>query len=100
MFIANGYVYGGHPEEPIRVKNVRTLPDMMMLLTFNTGEVRLFDASTLTGKVFEPLSNPDVFSTAAVEYGTVVWDDGNIDCAPEYMYENSYEYRSAYPVAS
>ncbi|WP_080664523.1 DUF2442 domain-containing protein [Enterocloster clostridioformis] len=65
---------------------------MMMIITFSTGEQRLFDASILDGPVFEPLKNTDVFKCAEVEHGVVTWQDGEIDCAPEFMYENSYEY--------
>ena len=33
-----------------------------------------------------------IFKNAKVEYGVVTWADGEIDIAPETMYENSYEY--------
>jgi hypothetical protein len=33
-----------------------------------------------------------VFKTAAVDHGVVTWLDGEIDCAPEFLYEHSYEY--------
>lgn len=92
MFISNGIVYGGQPEETIKVKSVKPLDDMMMIITFSSGEQRLFDASILSGPVFEPLKNADIFKQAVVDHGVVTWQDGEIDCAPEFMYENSYEY--------
>jgi hypothetical protein len=71
---------------------VKILPDYIMLITFSTGETRLFDATNLEGKVFEPLKDKSVFQNAEIEHGVVTWNNGEIDCAPEYMYENSYEY--------
>ena len=92
MYFSNGYVYGGTPTETLKVTSVRTMADMILILTFNTGETRLFDATVLEGKAFEPLQNPDVFNSATVEFGMVVWNNGEIDCDPEYMYEHSFEY--------
>lgn len=92
MFISNGIVYGGQPEETIKVKSVKPLDDMIMIITFSTGEQRLFDASILNGPAFEPLKDIEVFKSAVVDHGVVTWQDGEIDCAPEFMYENSYEY--------
>lgn len=92
MFVMNGIVYGGEPDQPLKVKNFKILPDKMMLITFSTGETRLFDATVLKGKVFEKLNDDTIFSNAKLEYGVITWDNGEIDCAPEFMFENSYEY--------
>ena len=51
----------------------------------------MFDAAVLEGKAFEPLRNPDVFNSATVEFGMVVWNNGEIDCDPEYMHEHSLQ---------
>lgn len=98
MFTLNGFVYGGELGESIRVSAVKPLADMMMLITFSTGETRLFDAAVLQGAAFEPLKDEIVFRNAAVEYGVVTWMDGAIDCAPEYMFKHSYEYPDHQPV--
>lgn len=92
MYIINDMVYGGKPTESIKIVNVKPLDDMMMILTFSTGEKRLFDATVLDGIVFEPLKDEKVFRAAVVDHGVVTWMDGDIDCAPEYMYDHSYEY--------
>ena len=92
MYIQNGLIYGGEPNLPIKVENVKTLPDMMMIVTFNNGETRLFDATILQGPAFEPLKDDEVFKKAIVEHGVVTWKDGEIDCAPEFMYNHGYEY--------
>ena len=70
------------------------VPDDMMILTFSTGEQRLFDATILTGEAFAPLSDENIFKNYKVVAGVVTWLDEEIDCAPEYMYTNSYEYPS------
>ena len=84
--------YGGDPEQPIKVDQVKVLPNMMLLLRFNNGELRLLDATALEGPVFEPLRDEQIFSAPVIDLGVVTWKDGEIDCAPEYMYSHSYEY--------
>ena len=92
MYYHNGLVCGGMPEKMIKVVAVKPLNDQMMLLTFNNGEERLFDATILNGPVYEGLREEDVFMSPVLDHGVVTWKDGEIDCAPEYMYDNSYEY--------
>ncbi len=94
MFISNGIVYGGEPEKLLKVTNFKILTNKMMLITFSTGETRLFDATILQGKIFEKLNDETIFNNAKLEYGVITWDNGEIDCAPEFMFKNSYEYSS------
>ena len=92
MYIMNGIVYGGEPKEPIKVQQVKVLPDKMLLIRFNNGETRLFDATMLEGPAYEPLRDENVFSEPVIDHGVVTWLQGAIDCAPEYMYRHSFEY--------
>jgi len=56
-------------------------------ITFTDGLCGVLDfSSLLTGKVFSALKELTLFNTASVQYGTIVWD-GDIDIAPEYLYE-------------
>jgi hypothetical protein len=64
----------------------------MLLVGFATGEQRLFDTTLLEGSAFEPLRSKIIQDTVKVEHGFISWDDGNIDVAPEYIYERSYAY--------
>lgn len=92
MFTLDGIVYASEKPENISIISVKPLEDMMMILTFSTGEQRLFDATILSGSAFAPLSDESVFKGCKVVDGIVTWMDEDIDCAPEYMYQNSYEY--------
>ena len=96
MYSFDRFDYGGEPKEPIRVADAKALSDQMILLTFQHGEQRLFDASVLEGPVFTPLKEGDVFQSLKVDHGVVTWNDGQIDCAPEYMYEHSYSYETPF----
>ena len=86
------FVYGSEPDQQIRVERVKVLKDYMMLVLFNNGETRLFDALMLQGEVFEPLKDESVFANCTIEHGVPTWKDGEIDCAPEFIYNNSFEY--------
>lgn len=93
MYIMNGVVYAGNPSSDIKVQTVKVLDDMMMIVTFTSGEKRLFDATTLLSMpAFKMLENVDIFKTATVEHGVVVWNNGDIDIAPEYIYNNCFVY--------
>ena len=93
MFVSNGIAYAGTRAEEMQVHSVKPLDDMMMIVTFVSGEKRLFDATCLLAyPAFQPLTDQNIFKAAQVEYGVVTWMDGDIDIAPETMYENSYAY--------
>lgn len=95
MFVLNGIVYASEKRNDIEVISVKPLDDMMMILTFSTGEQRLFDATILTGSAFLPLKYDNIFKNCKVIDGAVTWMDEKIDCAPEFMYENSFAYPSS-----
>lgn len=98
MYLVNGIVYAGELTENINIKEAKPLPYGMLLLTFSTGEKRLFDTTMLQGSAFAPLSDEKVFSDVHVSHGFVSWMNGEIDCAPEYMYENSYAYEEEFVI--
>lgn len=83
------YEYGKELGEFVEIMGFKLLDKNTMLLTFQNGEQRTFDATVLTGPAFEPLKDPDVFKTAAIDHGVITWMEGEIDCAPEYMYNHS-----------
>jgi hypothetical protein len=73
----------------IEVHSVETVSDFGLILSFKSGELRRFDMRPyLHFPVFRRLENPAFFSLARVDYGTVTWP-GDIDIAPETLYEFS-----------
>lgn len=72
----------------IDVVRVVAKPDYTLFLEFENGEERIFDMDPLMNrKPFDQLKGP-LFMKATIDYGTVVWP-GNIDIAPETLYDRS-----------
>lgn len=72
-----------------KVTKVVPQADYILLITFNTGETKLFDARPYLNKgVFTQLKNVELFNQAYVAYDTVCWP-GNLDIAPETLYDCS-----------
>lgn len=94
MFVFNGIVQASEPKDDLQITAAKPLEDMMLLLTFSTGEQRLFDVTVLTGPAFLPLQDEAVFNNCKIVDGIVTWMDEEIDCSPEYMYQNSFPYPS------
>jgi len=60
-----------------------------LLITFNTGEVKRFDARPYLEKgAFRRLKSPELFEQAFVAFDTVCWPD-HLDIAPETLYDRS-----------
>ena len=59
------------------------------MVVFNDGAFRIFDFSPVIEKypVFKDLRNVSKFRDFIVT-DTLEWDNGTIDIAPEYIYEN------------
>lgn len=73
------------------VCEVRPVDGHTLLLTFADGRCGAFDMTPLLGwDVYARLRDPDLFARAHAEHGTVVWP-GNIDVAPELLYEGLVE---------
>ena len=102
LFVVIGLVMLSGKSSPIRkdsnelidVVNVTATADFKLLLEFENGEHRVFDMSPLLNKKpFDRLRDPEKFAQAYVDYGTVVWP-GNIDIAPETLYDRSKALRT------
>lgn len=75
--------------ELLDVVNVRPHDGYILALEFENGEHRLFDMTYLMDKKpFCRLKDKSLFDLANIDYGTVVWP-GNIDIAPETLYDRS-----------
>ncbi len=70
----------------IRVTEIESHGGLKLKVAFNDGLSGVLDfANILTGSVFSTLKDPATFSTASVQYGTIVWE-GDVDMAPEYLH--------------
>jgi hypothetical protein len=71
------------------VTSVQTRDDYHLEIKFDTGETRLFDARPYLEKgVFRRLQDLALFKQAYVAFDTVCWP-GNLDIAPETLYDRS-----------
>lgn len=96
MYIIDGIAYAGEQQKPIRVKAVRPLTDYRLLVSFTSDEKRVFDfAPLLDMPCYQALREKAVFDRVYVDCGTLCWNDGDIDIAPETVYEESVEYTNA-----
>ncbi len=69
------------------VRDVKPNEDYTLLLTFENGEKKIYNARPLLEKtIYAQLRNLAFFLGAKAECGTVVWND-DIDIAPEHLYE-------------
>jgi hypothetical protein len=69
-----------------RVQHVQCKDKSHLIVTFNNGEVKLFDTSPyFEYPVFEPLKDLSFFRRAHVVQGTVAWDD-DVDFDPDTLY--------------
>jgi len=87
MYEQNGIMYADNPSPVLTIKQVCPLDNYKLRVRFSTGEEKVVDISNLLNEpVFRPLLNLNLFKSVYIDYGTVVWCDGTIDIAPEYLY--------------
>lgn len=90
MYIVDDIAYAGEKTPAIRISGVRPMDGHKLWLRFNTGEAKVFDFKPLLKDPgFAPLQDQEVFRSVYIDYGITVWNNGNIDIAPEYLYANS-----------
>lgn len=89
MYVVDGIAYAGEQSPAIKVSGVRPLEDYKLWVRFNTGEAKVFDFQPLLDKpAFAPLTDKDTFQAVYIDYGVTVWNDGDIDIAPETLYKD------------
>ena len=79
----------------ITVEDAIPREDFTLLITFSAGEIRVYDMKPLLADVHEswdvfmPLKDIEFFMSARSNGLTVIWGNGEVDIAPEELYENS-----------
>lgn len=69
--------------------SVSVLEPYRLLVGFDNGETRLFDASPLLErKCYQRLRSKAFFAKASIQYGCVTWPE-NIDIDPDWLYQDS-----------
>lgn len=72
-----------------RVEKVKALENYQLELTFNNGEVRVFDvAPYLDSGIFRELRNENFFKSVTTFMGSVKWPHEQ-DFCPDSLYEDS-----------
>ena len=89
MKVIDGIAYASEVNKVIQVISARAIEDYKLWLRFSTGEEKIFDfLPLLDEKVYSILKDKSVFSKVYVDYGVTVWNDGEVDIAPEYLYHH------------
>tara|TARA_X000000950_G_C13521923_1_gene499989 strand:- start:140 stop:385 length:246 start_codon:yes stop_codon:yes gene_type:complete len=71
------------------VISVEALENCNLLLTFKTGEKKIYDMKPhLDGGIFEELKDKNLFRKVRVGFGTIEWENG-ADFDPEVLYQDS-----------
>ena len=73
----------------IKVTEAQYIDAYKIWVHFNNGDCRIFDFTTIIDKypVFEPLKDIELLKNFRLT-DTLEWMDGEIDVAPEYLYEH------------
>ena len=96
MYIKDGIAYAGELTPPLKVSGIRPLKNHLLWVRFSTGEAKTFDFTTLLETAaFAPLKDEAVFNSVYIDYGVPVWNDGDIDISPEYLYKNGINEENA-----
>jgi len=93
MYIKDDIAYADNQDSIIKVVSIRPEDDYKLWVKFSNGKEKIFDfSSLLSSPSFESLKDKSLFNSVYIDYGVPVWDNGNIDIAPERLYEGGIEY--------
>ena len=76
----------------LAVMKVKPLTNYQLKLTFDNGEVRIFDMKPYLDKgIYKELKDESKFRTVKVSFDSIEWCN-QADIDPEFLYERSVEY--------
>lgn len=89
MYIKDSIAYAGKAPELLKIIKIDIVSEYNANVYFNNGEFVNFDfCPLLKFECYKPLENKQIFESFTLEHGVPVWLDGEIDIAPEYIYDN------------
>ena len=92
MYIVDGIAYAGDPAPVIKVSGVRPMRDHKLWVRFSTGIAKIVDFTPLLKTpALAPLADEEIFRSVYIARGVTVWNDGEIDIAPEFLYEHGVD---------
>ena len=92
MYIKDGIAHAGEAAPELEVASARYVGNLQMVVAFSNGDERLLDAMELSDMpALAPLMDEGVLAGFSVDRG-VSPSDGEIDIAPEAVYQGSFEY--------
>jgi len=90
MVVQNGMCYADSRAPVLKIVQAKSRGGYELDVLFSNGDRRLFDGKKLLdGEVFAPLADEKIFNDYRLDYETLTWLDGEVDVAPEFVYENS-----------
>lgn len=90
MYVVDGIAYAGDQQKPMTVLCVRPLDDYKLWVRFSNGRSGSFDVTPLLdAPAFAPIKDRAVFDRVYLDFGVPTWCDGDVDIAPEYVYNNT-----------
>ena len=93
MYIKDGIAYAGEASPEPEAEAARYVGNLQMVVTFAGGEERLLDTTELSDMpAFAPLMDERVLRDFLIDRGVLTWMGGEIDIAPEAVYDKSFEY--------
>lgn len=95
MYIKDGIAYSENLQTPIKLQSVRALDNYRLWIRFTNDEEKIFDFTPLLDSpAFSPLKDKSLFDKVYVEFGCPVWNNGEIDISPEYVYKEGIAYNT------
>jgi len=90
MIVQSGMCYADTRAPVLKIVEAKSRGGYELDVLFNNGDRRIFNGrKLLVGEVFAPLTDEKVFNDFRLDYETLTWLNGEVDVAPEFVYENS-----------